>query len=219
MATLRWIAGAPPSDAGETVVSVSRDGGADDEVFAVESRSSGTRVRYARSVVFAIGYYDRPVMLGIPGEHLPHVSHYYGEAHAHYRQRVVIVGGGNSAAEAALEMYRAGAHVTLVHRAPTLKDTIKYWVRPDIENRIKEGSIAARLGTCITAIRPTSVLVKSFEGGDAAEEIRFQTPIRHEPFNGSTGGLDLIRGPCRRALPGALFPAGCDPQEIEVGLQ
>ena len=157
---------------GETVMSVSRDGGADDDgVFAVESRSSGTRVRYARSVVFAIGYYDRPVMLGIPGEDLPHVSHYYREAHAHYRQRVVIVGGGNSAAEAALEMYRAGAHVTLVHRAPTLKDTIKYWVRPDIENRIKEGSIAARLGTCITAIRPTSVLVTSFEGGDAGEEI------------------------------------------------
>ena len=75
------------------------------------------------------------------------MHHYYGEPHPHYRQRVVIVGGGNSAAEAALELYRAGAHVTLVHRAPELKSTIKYWVRPDIENRIKEGSIAARFNT------------------------------------------------------------------------
>ena len=109
----------------------------------------------------AIGYYDHPVMIGVPGEDLPHVHHYYGEPHPHYRQRVVIVGGGNSAAESALEMFRAGAHVTLVHRAPTLKSTIKYWVRPDIENRIKEGSIAARFNACVTAIRPTSVIVRS----------------------------------------------------------
>ena len=109
----------------------------------------------------AIGYYDHPVLLGVPGEDLPHVHHYYGEPHPHYRQRVVIVGGGNSAAESALEMYRAGAHVTIVHRAPTLKSTIKYWVRPDIENRIKEGSIAARFSACVTAIRPGSVIVRT----------------------------------------------------------
>ena len=79
----------------------------------------------------------------------------------YYRQRVVIVGGGNSAAEAALECYRAGAHVTLVHRRPELKATIKYWVKPDIENRIKEGSIAARFNTCVKEIRPTSVIVRT----------------------------------------------------------
>jgi thioredoxin reductase (NADPH) len=107
----------------------------------------------------AIGYYDHPVMLGVPGEDLPHVRHYYAEPHPHYRQRVVIVGGGNSAAESALEMFRAGAHVTLVHRAPSLKSTIKYWVRPDIENRIKEGSIAARFERCVKEIRPTSVVL------------------------------------------------------------
>ena len=101
----------------------------------------------------AIGYYDHPVLLGVPGEDLPHVHHYYGEPHPHYRQRVVIVGGGNSAAESALEMFRAGAHVTIVHRAPTLKSTIKYWVRPDIENRIKEGSIAAHFSAVVREIR------------------------------------------------------------------
>jgi thioredoxin reductase (NADPH) len=139
-------------------------------VFAVETRSARgvRRVRHARSVVMAIGYYDRPNMLGVPGEDLPHVSHFYGEPHIHYRQRVVIVGGGNSAADAALEMYRAGVYVTIVHRAAQLKSTIKYWVRPDIENRIKEGSVAARFGACVTEIRPTSVVIQRAGGVDGA---------------------------------------------------
>jgi thioredoxin reductase (NADPH) len=132
-----------------------------EQLFAVETLSNRgvRRARLARNVVMAIGYYDHPVMIGVPGEDLPHVHHYYGEPHPHYQQRVVIVGGGNSAAESALEMFRAGAHVTLVHRAPTLKSTIKYWVRPDIENRIKEGSIAGRLGFIVKEIRPTSVVL------------------------------------------------------------
>ena len=137
--------------------------GSDGPIFTLTTRSSRgvQRVRHARHVIMAIGYYDHPVMIGVPGEDLPHVHHYYGEPHPHYQQRVVIVGGGNSAAESALEMYRAGARVTIVHRAPALKKTIKYWVRPDIENRIKEGSIAARFNACITAIRPNSVVVRS----------------------------------------------------------
>ena len=134
-----------------------------DALFAVETRSvrGVTRVRHARHVLFAIGYYDHPNLMGVPGEDLPHVHHYYREPHAHFRQRVVIVGGGNSAAESALEMYRSGAHVTLVHRSAELKSTIKYWVRPDIDNRIKEGSIAARFETCVTEIRPASIMVRS----------------------------------------------------------
>jgi thioredoxin reductase (NADPH) len=130
-------------------------------LFTVETRSSRgvRRVRQSRNVLLAIGYYDHPNMLGIPGEDLAHVYHYYGEPHPFYRQRVVIVGGGNSAAESALEMHRAGAHVTIVHRHAELKPSIKYWVRPDIENRIKEGSIAARFNTCVKEIRPTSVVV------------------------------------------------------------
>jgi bacillithiol disulfide reductase len=150
----------------EKVLSIERD----DDVFAIETEARGgvRRARHARHVVLAIGYYDHPVMLGVPGEDLPHVHHYYGEPHPNYRQRVVIVGGGNSAAESALEMYRAGAHVTLVHRAATLKPTIKYWVRPDIENRIKEESIASRFSSCVTEIRPTSVLTR---GPAGTEEI------------------------------------------------
>jgi len=144
-------------------------------IFAVETRSSRgvRRIRHARHVIMAIGYYDRPVMIGVPGEDLPHVSHFYREPHPHYRQRVVVVGGGNSAAESALELHRAGAFVTLVHRGPELKSTIKYWVRPDIENRIKEGSIAARFGWCVTEIRPTSVIIGSggTGGPDGGEEL------------------------------------------------
>ena len=135
--------------------------GGNDDVFTIETEGSGgvRRTHQARYVVMAIGYYDHPVMLGIPGEDLPHVHHYYGEPHPNYRRRVVIVGGGNSAAESALEMYRAGAHVTIVHRSATLKPTIKYWVRPDIENRIKEGSIAAHFGAAVREIRAASIVI------------------------------------------------------------
>jgi thioredoxin reductase (NADPH) len=130
-------------------------------VFAIETRTSRgvRRARHARHVIFATGYYDHPVMLNVPGEELPHVHHFYGDPHPYYRQRVVIVGGGNSAAEAALELHRAGASVMLVHRGPELKSTIKYWVRPDIENRFKEGAIAARFNSCVQEIRPTAVII------------------------------------------------------------
>ncbi|MGE3841811.1 MAG: YpdA family putative bacillithiol disulfide reductase [Vicinamibacterales bacterium] len=117
------------------------------------------RTHHARDVVLAAGAYDKPNLLGVPGEALPHVSHYYSEAHAFYRKRVVIVGGKNSAAEAALELFRSGVHVTLVHRRERLGESIKYWVLPDIENRIKEGSIAALFNTTVTEIHPTSVVV------------------------------------------------------------
>ena len=147
----------------EKVLAIEREEEAGETLFAIETRSSAgvRRVRHARNVIVAIGYYDRPVMLGVPGEDLPHVQHFYREPHPYYRKRVVIVGGGNSAAESALELFRAGAHVTLVHRHAELKSTIKYWVRPDIENRIKEGSIAAHFNACVTEIRPTSVVLDS----------------------------------------------------------
>ena len=125
----------------EEVTAVNAVGDGDDRIFEVETRSARghVRVREARAVVLAMGYYGRPNLLGIPGEDLPHVAHYYGEAHPYYRQRVVIVGGKNSACEAALELHRAGAQVTLVHRGEAFGDSVKYWVRPDVENRIKEG--------------------------------------------------------------------------------
>jgi len=152
----------------EQVLSIEREG----ETFVVTTRDGrGTqRVREARAVVLAIGYSDHPNYLGVPGEDLPHVTHYYTDAHPYYRQRVVIVGGKNSAAEAALELFRAGAHVTLVHRRAALGDSIKYWVKPDIENRIKEGSVEVRFETRVVAITLTSVIVEPVLGG-AREEI------------------------------------------------
>ena len=114
----------------EEVTSIEREG--DLFIVTTTGERGATRVREARAVVMAIGYYDLPNYLGIPGEDLPHVAHYYTEAHPYYRRRVVIVGGKNSAAETALELFRAGVQVTLVHRHATLGDSIKYWVRPDI---------------------------------------------------------------------------------------
>jgi thioredoxin reductase (NADPH) len=153
---------------GEEVVALARAGGDGGARFTVETRQADgtTRSRRTRNVVFATGYYDHPNRLGIPGEDLPHVSHYYTEAHGYYRKDVVVVGGKNSAAIAALELHRAGARVTLVHRRPQLSDSIKYWIRPDIENRIKEGSIPARLGTCVTGIRARSVVLASASSAD-----------------------------------------------------
>ena len=156
---------------GEQVVSAKRESGADgDAIFAVETRSDKgvRRIRHSRNVILAIGYFDHPNYLGVPGENLPHVSHYYRESHGLYRKNVVIVGGGNSAAETALELYRSGAQVTLVHRHPELKPSIKYWVRPDIENRIKEGSVKGHFNTRLVEIQPTRVIV---ERDGAKEEI------------------------------------------------
>ena len=150
---------------GEEVTGVTRRG----RSFSVATRSAGgeARERVTRNVVFATGYYDCPNRLDVAGEDLPHVSHYYTEPHAYFRRDVVVVGGKNSAAIAALELHRAGARVTLVHRAPALSASIKYWIKPDIDNRIKEGAIAARFGTRVTAITPSSVAVVSGFGDEA----------------------------------------------------
>jgi bacillithiol disulfide reductase len=130
--------------------------------FIVDTQSSRgvRRSVHGRTVVIATGAYDVPNLLGVPGEDLPHVSHYYTQPHPFFRKRVVVVGGKNSAAEAALDLFRAGAQVTLVHRRSALGDSIKYWVKPDIENRIVEGSISARFNTRLVEIRPTSVVVE-----------------------------------------------------------
>ena len=154
---------------GEEVARVEKD----TDVLRVVTRPAkgdgrAERTRVAGNVVFATGYYDHPNRLGVPGESLPHVSHYYDEPHPFYRKRVVVVGGKNSAAIAALELYRAGATVTLVHRRDTLSDRIKYWIRPDIKNRIKEGSIAARFEARVVEITPEHVAI---EGPDGREEI------------------------------------------------
>lgn len=113
------------------------------------------------NVVIATGYYDLPNLLGVPGEDLPHVSHYYREPHQHWNQDVVVIGGKNSAAVAALDLFRAGVRVTMVHRGPGLSDRIKYWIRPDIENRIKAGEVKALFSSRVARIERGQVWVGS----------------------------------------------------------
>jgi len=135
--------------------------------FAVHTRAEeGAAQKYqCRKIVVATGYYDLPNKLNVSGEDLPHVSHYYTEPHAFWNQNVVVIGGKNSAAEAALDLYRNGAKVTLVHRDAHLGQTIKYWVKPDIENRIKAGQIQALFETRVQEITPQEVIVNN-NGGE-----------------------------------------------------
>lgn len=126
---------------------------------------SGEQNAYqGRKIVVATGYYDLPNLLGVPGEDLPHVSHYYTESHSLWDQDVVVVGGKNSAAEAALELYRTGARVTLVHRRADLGQNIKYWVRPDIENRVRAGQVRAMFETRVIAFEVGTVRVQAKDG-------------------------------------------------------
>ncbi len=118
----------------------------------------------ARKIVLATGYYDRPNLLGIPGEELPKVSHYYKEPHPYCDTDVAVIGGRNSAAIAALELYRAGARVALIHRGATLSDHIKYWIRPDLENRIRNGEIRAYFRSRVLRILPREIEVETPEG-------------------------------------------------------
>ncbi|MBI2821352.1 MAG: YpdA family putative bacillithiol disulfide reductase [Acidobacteria bacterium] len=115
----------------------------------------------ARRVILALGYYDNPNFLGVPGESLPKVSHYFTEPHPFFRKKVAIIGGKNSAAEAALQLYRSGAEVTLIHRGAALSQAIKYWVLPDIENRIKDNEISALFNSTVTGIAVDQISVRN----------------------------------------------------------
>ncbi len=130
--------------------------------FSVETEKG--EVHEGRFLVVATGYFDHPNQLGVPGEDLPHVRHYYDEPYAHFGRNVVVIGGRNSAVEAALDLFRNGARVTLVHRGERLSQGIKYWILPDIENRIKSGEISARFSAVVEGIRADGVLVRPREG-------------------------------------------------------
>ena len=150
-----------PISMGETVLGVDRRNDGAGLFVRTRSTKAGERALETRTVVIATGAYDLPNRMGVEGEDLPHVSHYYTEAHPFYRKRVVIIGGANSAADAALELYRGGVHVTIVHRQADWARGLKYWVRPDLENRVKEGAIAARMETTVTRITPDGVVIAS----------------------------------------------------------
>jgi len=138
----------------------------EDGTFVIDTDlRSGQHCQYhSRNVVLATGYYDLPNLMNVPGEDLPKVSHYYREPHQFFGRRVAVIGGGNSAAIAALDLYRYGAEVTLVVRERELSRHIKYWIRPDLENRIKEGSVHALFGSEVTEIAHDWVLARNSEG-------------------------------------------------------
>src|SRR5438132_4212287 len=139
---------------------VVRVDGQDGNFTVVTMTEKGANQKYqGKKIAVATGYYDLPTKLGVPGEELPHVSHYYTEPYEYWNQDVVVIGGKNSSAEAALDLYRNGARVTLVHRKKELGATIKYWVRPDIENRIKAGQVTALFETRVVRIERDAVHV------------------------------------------------------------
>ena len=118
----------------------------------------------ARVIIIATGFYDLPYLMHVEGEDLPKVKHYYDEPHPYFDQNLAVVGAANSAIDVALETYRKGAHVTMVIREEKISDSVKYWVKPDVENRIKEGSIKAYFNSSITSIRDDEIDIQSPDG-------------------------------------------------------
>jgi thioredoxin reductase (NADPH) len=157
--------------------------------FTVVSRTAGGEESKTRAgaVVIATGYFGSPNRIGVPGEDLPHVTHVYREGHEAFLQDVVVVGGGNSAAEAALDLWRSGARVTLVHFGPTFDKKIKPWVLPDFTNRVKEGLISARWDTRVKSIEPREVVLASGKNEDRLKADRVYI------MTGFAPSVDLLR--------------------------
>jgi len=187
--------------------------------FQVETAGrAGERTRRSRAVAIATGYFDTPRRLGVPGEEGEWVRHRYREPYAHYRERILVVGGGNSTAEAALDLWRAGAEVTLVHRGPALKETVKYWLRPDFENRVAAGEIAARYRTCVTSFGDGGAWVEGPSGRGWIEADCCYVLLGYEPdlrlvrasgveVDEATGVPRLDPETCESNVPG-LYVAG-----------
>jgi len=121
-------------------------------------------IYFAKNIIIATGYYDNANYLNIPGEELAKVKHYFDEPHPYVNHKVVVIGAGNSAVDVALELFRVGADVTMIIRESEIKPSIKYWVKPDIENRIKEGSIKSYFNSEVTEIRENEIIVKTPDG-------------------------------------------------------
>ncbi len=163
--------------------------GAEGEFQVRTARQDGQGQRYsARTVILATGYYDLPNLMGVLGEHLPKVSHYYTDPHPYFQRKVVVIGGANSAAVSALDLFRHGADVTLVHRETTLSSHIKYWIRPDIENRVKEGSIRAFFESEVKEIAENWILIER----QGKESIRLENDFVFA-LTGYHPDFDLLR--------------------------
>jgi thioredoxin reductase (NADPH) len=139
--------------------------GVDGDFILKTETSWGEQAHYgARKIILATGYYDIPNRLNVPGEDLEKVIHYYREAHPYYNQDVLVVGGKNSAAIAALDLFWTGARVTLVHRGPGISNSVKYWIKPNIENRIKNGEVKAYFQSHVKEIRLREVVIETPDG-------------------------------------------------------
>jgi len=146
----------------------------------IETRLGTASISWDK-LVLATGYFDHPNRLGVPGEDLPHVRHYFDEGHLSYGLDAVVIGGKNSAAEAALQLFRAGARTTIIYRGTAWPKSVKYWLRPDLENRIKAREITARLGTHVASITPREVRVHGLGGEEAIAADRVYALIGFHP--------------------------------------
>ncbi len=179
------------------VTSVAREG----ELFRV-STATGEEFP-TRTVIVATGYFDQPNPLGVPGEELPHVTHYYTEPYGYVHTRVAVIGGRNSAVETALELYRHNARVFLIHRRAQLGESVKYWLKPDIENRIRRGEIQAFFETVVEEIQPRRIRLRELPTGRQFWlEVDFV--IAH---TGYRPNAELLRSMGIRLDPHTLIPA------------
>jgi thioredoxin reductase (NADPH) len=182
----------------------------EDGKFAVltTNRNGRAQIHKTHKVVVATGYYDLPNMLGCAGEDLAKVLHYYKEPHPYFGMNVVVVGGKNSAAIAALELYRHGANVTMVHRGPAIHAHVKYWIKPDIENRIKNREITAYFGSSVEEITPEAVMIRTSDGQVTLENdfVFALTGYRPDYAFLRRLGIELTKDQCRPV---------CDPQTLE----
>ena len=160
-----------------------------------------------RNVIVATGFYDLPNLLNVPGEDLPHVSHYYKEPYEHATQNVVVIGAKNSSAKAALQLTRAGARVTLIVRGPAVSDSVKYWIRPDLVNRIAEGRITAHFNTTVTAIRPGAIDVHTPDGLLAVPTDFVYALTGYHPDEALLGRLGIEPNPADEARAPLFDPA------------
>lgn len=195
-------------------------------------RKDGRAFNYhARNIVIATGYLDTPCLLGIPGEALPHVTHYYAEGSPYFDLDCVVIGAGNSGVDVALDLYRWGARVTLVHFADVLDPGVKPWILPDISNRLKNGEITARWNTRVAEIKPSSVVLESDGKRDeiAADFVFAMTGYRPDPtlllslgvdFDAATGIPAHDPATMRTNVPGVfiagVLAAGYDANKIFI---
>ena len=182
--------------------------------FSTRDRMGAARHYRSKKTILATGYYDLPNLMEIPGENLPKVSHYYSEAHPYYDSDVAVIGGKNSAAETALDLYRHGARVTLIHRQAVVSDRIKYWVRPDIGNRIRKGEIQAFFNTRVVEIFPDCIRLAPAEGANGKGTAQTLQNDFVLALTGYHPDMDFIRSAGVEMEPTRMRPR-CHPDTLE----